>query len=196
MTFLRTQHLDTTPKGYILTVDVAGNAKEGNTIGLRIGSASNFATAPDNAVFPPSSDFKTGLVAIRATTDSPLIENAQDDVAPASVPQGESILPFLKLSMAARTNEVTLKGFTIVKSGSLDDRAISDVRLYEDTDLDGVPDKNWSIGTHTFSDNRLTLAFDGQDNVLVPKGASASTMTKRFFVTLTFSPLAPPISHR
>lgn len=193
LTLSSTETLTSVAKGYILVVNVAGNAKEGNTIGLKLGSASNFVLlSPDSAVFPPASNFTTGLAEIKATTDALFIENTQDDVAPSPLLQGSESVSFLSLAMAARSNEVTLRGFDLFKSGTLDDRFIEDVRLMEDTNLDGTPDKVWSVGTHRFNSNRVTLAFDGQDNVLIPKGENTGQITRRYFVALTISPLAPP----
>ena len=183
------QTLTTTPVKYVLTVDVAGNAKPANTIGFQLSSAGNFDLSPDgvnNTGFP----FATGKTIIRPTVDALDLANPGTvNVAPLKITQGDGPVAFLRFNLTAETNQVTWQGLVVESSGTLLDSDITKVRLYEDLNGNGAPDDGEEVTRGQPSFNQRLVTLRPATDVLVP---TSSFGVKKYLVAIDISRLAPP----
>jgi hypothetical protein len=183
------QNLTTTPVGYVLTIDVAGNAKPANAIGFQLSSAGNFDLTPDgvdNTGFP----FQTNRTIIRPTVDALDLTNPGTvNVAPLIVTQSDGPIPFLRFNLTAETNQVTWQGLTVENGGTLLDSDIIKVRLYEDLNGNGVPEVGEDVTRGQPSFNQHSVTLRPSADVLVP---TSSFGIKKYLVALDFARLAAP----
>jgi endonuclease I len=150
----------TAPVHFLITADLATTSPTGQTLQLRVNGLIH-ASSGGNDLDPTFSAFSSAAATVSGgVSDGDSVSVSFTDRAPSTIAPGAANVPFVSINLTANSNEWDLAGFSINRQGTLTDDKITAVKLYVDTDNDGVADAGDTLlDTRTFSSGTATFSL-------------------------------------
>ncbi|MBI3296976.1 MAG: hypothetical protein HYZ75_02340 [Elusimicrobia bacterium] len=150
--------LGPTPKSYFVVVDLSTSAVPGTTLIVRSVNFTYWTVDAPNTVSSTAA-FESAPLSITEPASTMFIQTASS--APATVTQGDANVPFLRLSVWSDRFSAVWSRLTVSRTGTSSDADVTRVRLYADTNANGVLDLlgDAQLSTGAFSGGNAALSF-------------------------------------
>jgi hypothetical protein len=178
-------NVSTTPIRLIMAVDISSTADYYHTFGVAVTTTSDLSVNAPNFIVPSTTTFPANSSVVPITKEPDIMTPSGTSlINPAGVVQAQEALA-AEITVSTLRSSVTWTNIAISRDGSLPDSGIDAVKVYADSDGNGVWDSSdVLIGSGTFISGLANIAFFN------PQITNVTPLN--YFVTLTIDINATP----
>ena len=185
LSFGQSEVITASTQTYLLTASISNNAVPGGALGLLIPASSYFMVNVPHQV--SAAPFPVSVPPVSLVQYPNAVAVSSTSLSPSGVNPGQSGVPVMRVGLRADISQALFTRIRITKTGTLPDAKITNVKVYQDSDFNGllgVSDSLISLSTGVFVSQTAELTLATQ--------TITSAQEKFFFITADISTAAAP----